>query len=352
MSFKTLFGKIWYEGSQEAKYEWQSTGGSDDFEPKFSLIPLLFGTLKGTFYALIFAIPIGILAAFYTSQFLEPKLKNIIKPMMEIMASLPSVVLGFLAALFIAPLFENRVPSLILILIAIPGVSILLGMLWSNLPTEFRKKTMGYEFAIILPILFVAGWLSWELGPVLEKIVFTTTDPGTGTKVADFKLWWEWATHSKYEQRNSLIIGFMMGFAVMPILFTIAEDALSNVPDSLKSASLALGASRWQTAYHVILPTAFAGIFSAVMIAFGRAVGETMIVVMATGNTPIMDWSIFNGMRTLSANIAVELSEAPEGGTLYRTLFLGALLLFAITFIVNTFAEIMRQRLREKFKNV
>jgi phosphate transport system permease protein len=101
-----------------------------------------------------------------------------------------------------------------------------------------------------------------------------------------------------------------------------------------------------------VLPTASAGIFSAVMIGLGRAVGETMIVVMATGNTPVMEWNIFSGMRTLSANIAVELPEAPQFSTLYRTLFLGALCLFILTFAVNTIAEIMRQHLREKYKTI
>jgi phosphate transport system permease protein len=120
----------------------------------------------------------------------------------------------------------------------------------------------------------------------------------------------------------------------------------------LRSGSLALGASRWQTARNIVLPTAAAGIFSALMIGLGRAVGETMIVVMATGNTPIMDLNIFSGMRTLSANIAVELPEAPHHGTLYRTLFLGAMVLFLMTFAVNTLAEILRQHLREKFKTV
>ena len=113
---------------------------------------------------------------------------------------------------------------------------------------------------------------------------------------------------------------------------------------------MALGASRWQTAIRVVLPTAASGIFSALMIGFGRAVGETMIVVMATGNTPIMDTNIFSGMRTLSANIAVELPEAPQGGTLYRSLFLGAMVLFLLTFIVNTLAEVLRQRLRDRYK--
>jgi phosphate transport system permease protein len=124
------------------------------------------------------------------------------------------------------------------------------------------------------------------------------------------------------------------------------------VPQALTSASLALGASRWQTAMRIVIPTASAGMFSAIMIGLGRAVGETMIVVMATGNTPIMDFNIFSGMRTLSANIAVELPEAPVNGTLYRTLFLGALALFLMTFVVNTFAEILRQHLREKYKTV
>ena len=168
----------------------------------------------------------------------------------------------------------------------------------------------------------------------------------------DFAQWWRDSTKMSYEQRNSLVVGVMMGFAVIPIIFTISEDALSNVPPNLRSASSALGASRWQTALYIVLPTASAGIFSAIMIGFGRAIGETMIVVMATGNTPLMSMNIFNGMRTLAANIAVELPEAAQHSTLYRTLFLGALLLFLLTFVVNTVAELLRQHLREKYKTV
>jgi phosphate transport system permease protein len=148
------------------------------------------------------------------------------------------------------------------------------------------------------------------------------------------------------------VVGLAMGFAVITIIFTISDDAFTSVPQSLTAASLALGASRWQTVVKVVLPTASAGIFSAVMVGFGRAVGETMIVLMATGNTPIMDWSPFNGFRTLSANIAVEIPEAPAGGTLYRTLFLAGLLLFALTFAVNTVAEVVRQNLRRKYANL
>jgi phosphate transport system permease protein len=143
-----------------------------------------------------------------------------------------------------------------------------------------------------------------------------------------------------------------MGFAVIPIIFTISEDGFSSVPPNLSAASLALGASRWQTAVRVVIPTASPAVFSAIMIGFGRAVGETMIVLMATGNTPVLDWSIFNGFRTLSANIAVEIPEAPHGGTLYRTLFLAAAVLFVMTFTLNTIAEVVRQRLREKYKAI
>jgi phosphate transport system permease protein len=203
-----------------------------------------------------------------------------------------------------------------------------------------------------LPILLVVLYAAWTFGPTLEKFLFVTTDPSTGRKVADFRLWWPHVTGASFEQRNSLVVGFMMGFAVIPIIFTIAEDALSNVPEALHSGSLALGASRWQTALRIIVPTASAGIFSALMIGLGRAVGETMIVVMATGNTPVMNFNIFSGMRTLSANIAVELPEAPVNGTLFRVLFLGAMLLFLMTFAVNTLAEFLRQHLREKYKTI
>jgi len=140
----------------------------------------------------------------------------------------------------------------------------------------------------------------------------------------------------------------VMGFAVIPIIYTLSEDALAAVPEHLRAASLAVGATRWQTAISVILPTAASGLFSACMIGLGRAVGETMIVLMAAGNTPVLDWNIFNGFRTLSANIAVELPEAVQHGTSYRMLFLAALTLFVMTFVLNTAAEFVRQRFRKR----
>lgn len=352
-SFNSFFGKIWYEGYSKPDYLWQSTGGSDEFEPKLSLIPLIIGTLKGTLYALCFSVPIALLAAIYVSQFLGTQSRAVIKPIMEIMASLPSVVLGFLAALWLAPLIEERIPSLLVLCFLIPSSALLLGWIGSSLPKRYRSRIHpGTEFLIFIPILILTSLFGWMLGPLLEKLIFVITEPSTGEKIADFRLWWPQITGTPFEQRNSLVVGFMMGFAVIPIIFTIAEDAFSNVPNSLRSASLACGASPWQTAMRVVLPTAAAGLFSAIMIGIGRAVGETMIVVMATGNTPIMDFNIFTGMRTLSANISVELPEAPHHGTLYRTLFLGAMLLFIMTFCINTVAEILRQKLRQKYKTV
>ena len=151
-----------------------------------------------------------------------------------------------------------------------------------------------------------------------------------------------------YVQRNALVVAIGMSFAIIPLVFTIADDALSAVPDHLRSASLGAGATPWQTAVRVIVPAAASGLFSAVMIGLGRAVGETMIVLMAAGNTPLMNWNLFNGFQTLSAAIATELPEAARGSTHYRVLFLAALVLFAMTFVVNTLAEIVRQRFRRR----
>ena len=165
-SLTALFGKVWYEGAAEPKYEWQSTGASDDFEPKLSLVPLIIGTLKGTFYAMLFATPIALLAAIYTSQFLHPRFRVIVKPTMEIMASLPSVVLGFLAALWLAPLLETKVPSILVIFIMVPSVSLLIGWLWGFLPIELRVKIKpGYEWIAFIPILLVVSYVAWQMGP-------------------------------------------------------------------------------------------------------------------------------------------------------------------------------------------
>jgi phosphate transport system permease protein len=343
VSWRTLFGKVWYEGYAHPEYVWQSTGATDDFEPKLSLVPLIFGTLKGTFYALLFAIPIAVLGALYTSQFVHPAIRAKVKPTVEIMAALPSVVIGFLGGLFLAPAVERHLASVVATFVTLPLFGTLGVVLWRGLPrTIARRIRPGTEVLLLLPLLALGGWVAFQVGPPIERLVFG----------GDLRAWIYETLGVTYDQRNSLVVGLAMGFAVIPIIFTVSEDAFSTVPANLAAASLALGASRWQTATRVVLPTASPGVFSAIMIGFGRAVGETMIVLMATGNTPILDWSIFNGMRTLSANIAVEIPEAPFGGTLYRVLFLSAALLFVLTFVVNTIAELVRQRLRDRYKAV
>ena len=341
ITLSALFGKVWYDGYGQPDRVWQSTGGTDDFEPKFSLYPLMFGTIKGTFYALLFAVPLAVLGALYTSQFAHPSVRDRVKPAVEIMAALPSVVIGFLAGLWLASVVEGILVSVLVMFVLLPLIGTSGVFLWRGLPPRFRRLARpGSEVFLILPLLVLAGWLSLKLGPGVEGVFFG----------GDFKAWLDTHLGLTYDQRNCLVVGLAMGFAVIPIIFTISEDAFSNVPSNLTAGSLALGASRWQTALRVVLPTASPGVFSAIMVGFGRAVGETMIVLMATGNTPVLDWSIFNGMRTLSANIAVEIPEAPHGDTLYRVLFLSAALLFAMTFTVNTIAEVIRQRLRQKYR--
>jgi len=343
LSWSSLWSKVWYEGYDKPEYIWQSSASSNDFEPKFSLTPLTFGTLKAAFYAMLFAIPLSIMGAVFTAYFMAPKMRQVVKPTIEIMEALPTVILGFLAGLWLAPLIENHLPGLFALLLLLPVVVLLAAFLWSRLPVTLRKRIPdGWEAALLVPVLIGAGALSLGLSPQLEQWLFAGDMPG----------WLQREMGIGFDQRNSLVVGMAMGFAVIPTIFSIAEDAVFSVPKYLTYGSLALGATSWQTLVRVVLLTASPGIFSGIMMGVGRAVGETMIVLMATGNTPVMDMSIFQGMRTLSANIAVEMPESEVGSTHYRVLFLAALVLFIFTFVFNTGAEIIRQRLRDKYSRL
>lgn len=417
-TLRSLFRPVWYEGYTEPAHVWQSTGGTDDFEPKLGLFPLVFGTVKATFYSMLFAVPIALLAAVYTSEFLHRRTRARIKPAIELMASLPSVVLGFLAALVIAPFAERVVPALLACLVTLPLVFLSGAYVWQLLPRRIALRFASRRLLITVVLIFVGIALAfpvgntyelWLLGGDIRRWLDGQVGTGTGgwmllllplsaLAVAVFNgrivnpwLMQRAATFSAlrwactdlirflasvvvvfgaawllalgltalgadprgflfgtFVQRNALVVGFVMGFAVIPIIYTIADDALSTVPYHLRSASLAAGATPWQTAVRVVIPTAMSGLFSAAMVGLGRAVGETMIVLMAAGNTPVLEWNPFNGFRTLSANIAVELPEAVRDSTHYRTLFLAALLLFLLTFLVNTAAEIIRLRFRKR----
>ncbi len=343
ISWKALWQKVWYESYPKPEYIWQSSSASNDFEPKLSLIPLTFGTLKAAFYAMLMAVPLALMGAIYTAYFMAPRMRQWVKPSIEIMEALPTVILGFLAGLWLAPFVEVHLLGIFSLLMIVPLAVIVFAWFWQYLPESYRHKIPeGWDAAILMPVIILAGWLAFILAPGVESVFFG----------GDLQLWMKNEFGIGYDQRNSLVVGLAMGFAVIPTIFSITEDAIFSVPRHLTTGSLALGATTWQTMTRVVLLTASPGIFSAVMIGFGRAVGETMIVLMATGNTPVMDLSVFQGMRTLSANIAVELPEAEVDSTHYRVLFLAALVLFVFTFVFNTLAEMVRQNLREKYSSL
>jgi phosphate transport system permease protein len=228
------------------RYIWQPT--SD--RPKVSLWPIILGTLKATLVGLLFACPVGVAAAVFSSEFAPAKLREVIKPVIELLAGIPSVVMGF--------------------------------------------------FALIV----LATWLQDAFG-------FT------------YRL-------------NAVNAGLALGFALVPIVYTISEDGLSAVPRSYREAAYALGASRLQTAVSVVLPAAAPAVFASFVLAFGRAIGETMILLMAGGNAALTSFSLLDPLRTLSATIAAEMGEVVVGSAHYSALFFMGTLLFVITFISNT----------------
>jgi phosphate transport system permease protein len=269
-------------------------------------------------------------------------MRRVVKPSIELMEALPTVIIGFLAGLWFAPIVESHLAAVVALTLFLPLSTILIGLLWHALPKAWTGKfANGWHAAILMPAMVIVTAVILSQSGNIEALLFA----------GDVRVYL--AEHGiDFDQRNALVVGFAMGFAVIPTIFTIAEDAIFSVPKHLSDGSLALGATPWQTLIHVVLLTASPGIFSAIMMGLGRAVGETMIVLMATGNTPIMDWNILEGMRTLSATIAVEMPESEVGSSHYRLLFLAALLLLVFTFAVNSLAEYVRQRLREKYRSL
>jgi phosphate transport system permease protein len=340
ISFSSLWQKVWYESYPEPQYVWQSTSANDDFEEKFSLVPITFGTIKAALFAMMFAVPVAVLGAIYTAYFMSPRMRRVVKPSIELMEALPTVIIGFLAGLWFAPIVETHLTAVFSLMVLLPLSTLLTGFVWFCLPKVVTSRfSNGWHALILIPVLVITVVAVFAGGNSIEALLF---GGDIRTFLASYGI--------DFDQRNALVVGFAMGFAVIPTIFTIAEDAIFSVPKHLSDGSLALGATAWQTLIYVVLLTASPGIFSAVMMGLGRAVGETMIVLMATGNTPILDWNILEGMRTLSATIAVELPESEVGGSHFRLLFLAALLLFIFTFAVNSVAEWVRQRLRDKYR--
>ncbi len=419
VTLRTLFRPIWYEGAPGPAHVWQSTGGTDDFEPKLGMWPLVFGTIKSTLICILIAGPLALLAAVFTSEFLSPRARAPIKSVVEMMAGLPSVVLGFLGGLVLATFVQGHLASVLAAIFAVPFAFLLGARLWQFLPGDVAVRWESAPRVVAQVGVLVAGLaLATVVGPGIERLAFggdfaAWLAGGEGSAAVGFALLLlplavfavvlvttrliGPALHASiaplgramcavvdlvrllvstaaalllalaggallsgmgldprggllgtYSQRNALIVGFVMGFAVIPIIYTLAEDALSSVPRTLREGSLGAGATPWQTAWRITIPTAMSGLFSALMVGIGRAVGETMIVLMAAGSAPVMDWSLFEGFRTLSANLAIELPEAPKQGTHSRTLFLAAFLLFLMTFAINTVAELVRRTFRRR----
>ena len=341
-SISSLWRKVWYEGRAEPAFIWQSSSADDSFESKFSMVPLSIGTLKAALFAMLLATPIAVMGAVYTAYFMSTPMRKIVKPSIELMEALPTVILGFLAGIWLAPYVENNLPILVTGAVLFPLSILVSGMLWTKMPERIRNSvSVGWEAVMLIPVILLTGWLVISSSPWIEMAFFD----GSMRQ-------WLTSVGIPYDQRNALIVGLAMGFAVIPTIFSIAEDAVFNVPRHLTQGSLALGATPWQTVMGVVLLTASPGIFSAIMIGFGRAVGETMIVLMASGNSPIVNFNIFEGMRTLAANIAVELPETAVGSTHFRVLFLSALVLLFFTFLLNTAAEVVRQRLRKRYASL
>lgn len=241
-------------------YRWQPVSNL----PKYSLFPLMIGTLKAALIAMFFAVPLAVGAAIYSSEFASRRMRELIKPVIELLAGLPSVVLGFFALLIMA---------------------------------SFTKSIFGFEYRL-----------------------------------------------------NAVNVGIALGLAIIPIIFTVAEDAMTSVPQSLREAALALGANRWQVSATMVLPAALPGIAAGVVLGFGRAIGETMIVIMASGNAAIMSWSFAEPVRTMSATIASELGEVVFGSPHYRVLFFIGSLLFLFTFLINLGGELVLDRVKERLQ--
>lgn len=258
---KLTFKQEYYEG-REAKWAWQP----ESKVPKYSLLPLVLGTFKAAIIAMLFAIPLAVGASMYSSEFANKRMREVIKPVIELLAGIPSVVLGF--------------------------------------------------FALIV------------LATVVQELLRLT-----------FRL-------------NAITAGIALGLAVIPIIFTVAEDAMTSVPKSLKDAALALGANPWQVSVTVVLPAALPGIGAGIVLGFGRAIGETMIVLMASGNAAIISVGLTESVRTLSATIAAEMAEVVFGSAHYNVLFFIGTLLFLFTFVTNLGGDYVLNRLREKFQGV
>lgn len=337
----SLFQPQLYEGYEQSDFVWQTTSASDYQESKMNLVPLLIGSLKASGLALLIALPLAFGAAVYTAYFAHYKIREFLKPAIELLEAIPSVLIGFIAAIWLAPLAERYLIAFAILLITLPVCLLLVAFiqhkLASRLPSAMRSIA-----ELLLPVVGISalGYLCIEWAGQWLMAVMGIFDASVFADASDVPV-----------GKTTILVAIALGFAISPSIYSLAEDAISGVPASLRQASYALGATRLQTLHRVVLRVAFPGIMAAIMLGFGRAFGETMIVLMVTGNTPIADWDLLAGLRALTANLAIELPEAKVNSIHYKVLFLTACLLFLFTFVVNTLAELLRQRARKATEN-
>ena len=259
VNFKDLVVARQWRGYEEAVYVWQPVGTP----AKFNIIPLFVGALKVTFLAMLFSVPLGIGCAIFTAMYAPPRVREFVKPIIELLAGVPSVVLGFFALMVVA---------------------------------TFVQDLFGFRFRL-----------------------------------------------------NAVVAAIGLALTIVPVIFTISDDALRAVPHSLSEAALALGARKYQVALRVVVPTAIPGIAAGVVLGFGRAIGETMIVLMASGNAAIMEpFNPATSVRTVTATIAAELGEVATGDPHWRVLFMLGVLLFGVTFILNIVGDVAIKRLQHR----
>ena len=187
ISWQSIWREIWYESRDKPEYIWQSSSASSDFEPKFSLTPLLFGTLKAAFYAMLFAVPLAIFGAMYTAYFMSPRMRSTVKPTIEIMEALPTVILGFLAGLWFAPFVEKNLPSVFILVILLPVAVIISAYLWQKLPASIRLEIPdGWEAALLIPVVILATIISLILSQPVEQLFFAGNMPLWVTRELDW----------------------------------------------------------------------------------------------------------------------------------------------------------------------
>lgn len=282
---------------------------------------LLVGTFKAGICAWLVALSLGIAAAIFSAEFSAPGFRSWFKPALEILEAIPTVVLGLIAFATLAPWLKTNVGTLLALLVAVPGLLLAAGMGFG----VRARRLSGWLPLWLLPALVatVAVIVAW-LGPHQSGWIVPTSP---------------W---------NAVLVGLALGLAAVPLVFSIAEDALMLIPSTHVQAAFALGATRWQALKSIVLPAARPGLVAAVALGASRCLGETMIVLMASGNTPLADPNPLTGLRTISAELAVGLPEAASPGGAYRTLLLAALVLFALTFVLNLLAERARARLHRR----